>query len=229
MTTNGMEELITRAPIARQAFSAVPLRSFDLLWKDRAYGGIIQIEALLKDGTRLTMEFQSNTTEQIFVRPKYDVPPEYLRKLEVGVVYVATVGGLSVEEPVYQPDYIETILGRQKPGDVIRNLLLASFERNFLGCSERGGCAAFRCRTAGARTPGGQIICEYRQTDGGPTFDLASAGSGFQQVIMLLAFLFTRKGAVILVDEPDAHLHVFLQDTIFADLEWRRRRRTVNW
>ena len=28
----------TKAPIARQTFSAVPLRSFDLLWRDRQYG-----------------------------------------------------------------------------------------------------------------------------------------------------------------------------------------------
>src|SRR6266571_6461050 len=34
----------TRAPITRQTFSAVPLRAFDLLWKDRSYQGKIEIE-----------------------------------------------------------------------------------------------------------------------------------------------------------------------------------------
>ena len=29
-----------RAPLARHAFAAVPLRSFDLLWRNRAYAGV---------------------------------------------------------------------------------------------------------------------------------------------------------------------------------------------
>src|SRR4051812_6314610 len=39
----------TKAPIARQAFSAVPLRSFDLLWRDRDYRGTVELELLLND------------------------------------------------------------------------------------------------------------------------------------------------------------------------------------
>ncbi len=35
---------------------------------------------------------------------------------------------------------------------------------------------------------------------------------------MLLAFLRTRPGAVLLLDEPDAHLHVILQDAIYGEL-----------
>ena len=208
----------TRAPIARQAFSAVPVRSYDLLWKDRNYGGVVEIEALLTDGRKVTMEFHKDSTEQVYVRPKNTVEPNVVREVKVEVVYVATVGGLSVEEPVYQPDYIETLLGRQRPGDVIRNLLLKA----------SGGSEWERLRSAVQRlfgvemlvpqTPGGQIVCEYRQREGAPSFDILSAGSGFQQVVLLLACLFTRRGSVVLVDEPDAHLHVFLQDSIFAEL-----------
>lgn len=32
----------TKAPIARQAFSAVPLRAFDLLWRERDYAGSVE-------------------------------------------------------------------------------------------------------------------------------------------------------------------------------------------
>jgi hypothetical protein len=35
---------------------------------------------------------------------------------------------------------------------------------------------------------------------------------------MLLTFLHTRPGSVLLVDEPDAHLHVILQDAIYGEL-----------
>ena len=55
-------------------------------------------------------------------------------------------------------------------------------------------------------------------TGDGPPLDIASAGSGFQQVLMLLTFLNTREGAVLLLDKPDAHLHVILQDAIHHEL-----------
>lgn len=208
-----------KAPVARQAFSAVPVRSFDLLWRDRGYRGIVEVEVRTSTGQHVTMEFHADSTEHIYVRPKHTVEPATLRDFAADVVYVATVGGLSVEEPVYQPDYIETLLGRQRPGDVIRNLLLVA---------SRSQAAWDRLRAAIQRlfgvellvpqTPGGQIVCEYQQRDGAPRFDLLSAGSGFQQVVLLLACLLTRRNSVVLVDEPDAHLHVFLQDTIFAEL-----------
>ena len=208
----------TKAPIARQAFSAVPLRSFDLLWRDRTYGGDIEIEILTAEGDRTTMEFHPDSTEQVLVRPRNDVSPSTLAELDLEVVYVATVGGPSVEEPVYQPDYIATLLGRQKPGDVIRNLLLQASRGNAWESLTHSATRLFGVELLVPQTPGGQIVCEYRQGNSGPKFDLLSAGSGLQQVLLLLACLLTRKGSVVLVDEPDAHLHVFLQDTIFAEL-----------
>ena len=35
---------------------------------------------------------------------------------------------------------------------------------------------------------------------------------------MLLAMLNTRPGSVLLLDEPDAHLHMMLQDAIYSEL-----------
>src|SRR5207244_11536493 len=57
-----------------------------------------------------------------------------------------------------------------------------------------------------------------RTTVNGRRVDIASAGSGFQRVLMLLAMLNTRPGAVLLLDEPDAHLHMILQDAIYGEL-----------
>jgi energy-coupling factor transporter ATP-binding protein EcfA2 len=208
----------TRAPLARQAFSAVPVRSYDLLWQDRNYTGTVIVEARLKDGLVVPMEFIRDSTEQIYVRPSNKVEPGGLRHLEIDMVYVATIGGLSVEEPVYQPDYIRTLLGRQRPGDVIRNLLLQASVGPGWEKLTNAVRRLFGVEVLIPQTPGGQIICEYRKDVGSASFDILSAGSGFQQVLLLLACLFTREGSVVLVDEPDAHLHVFLQDSIFAEL-----------
>lgn len=207
-----------KAPIARQAFSAVPVRTLELLWKDRSCRGAVEIELHLSDGRRATMEFMHDSTEQVYVRPRKDADPQVLRGLDLEVVYVATVGGLSFEEPVYQPDYIQTLLGRQRPGDVVRNLLMQAAAGNRWDRLTAAVRRLFGVELRVPETAGGQIVCEYEPVGGGVRLDILSAGSGFQQMVLLLACLFSRTGSVLLVDEPDAHLHVFLQDTLFAEL-----------
>ena len=56
------------------------------------------------------------------------------------------------------------------------------------------------------------IGMEYQQN--GKTYDLISGGSGFHQAMTLLAFLYGYQPTTILLDEPDAHLHVNLQREI---------------
>ena len=71
-----------RAPIARQAFTAVPLRSFDLFWRDRGYGKHgqeIQIEVRHDAGWSVTMEYIPDSTEQIDELPP-TMPREPLRR-----------------------------------------------------------------------------------------------------------------------------------------------------
>lgn len=204
-------------PISRLAFSAVPLRSFDLLWRDRDYTGVVEIE-VTGDVWKIAVEFRADSTEQIYVRPRKDAAVDKLLSVKPDVVYVATVGGLSTRELKLDPDAIETLLGEQKPGEVIRNLLWQASKGNDWERLTSAVGRLFGVELLVPDTPGGQIICGYRPAGASKDLDLLSAGSGFQQVVMLLACLFWRKGAVVLVDEPDAHLHVFLQDTIFHEL-----------
>jgi hypothetical protein len=56
------------------------------------------------------------------------------------------------------------------------------------------------------------ITVEYKQD--GKTYDLIAGGSGFHQTMTLLAFLYGYQPTTILLDEPDAHLHVNLQREI---------------
>lgn len=208
-----------RAPIARQAFSSVPLRSFDLLWNRRLYTGNVEIEVSNTDGRNIAMEFISDSTEQIYVRPKPTVDPEALRKESLSAVYVPPMTGLGTEEPLYQTPKIAQLLGQAKPGEVIRNLLVQAKQ------SEK----AWRDLTKSIKDlfgyellppdeTGADILAQYRHSQKDKELDIASAGSGFQQVLMLLTFLHTRPASVLLIDEPDAHLHVILQDAIYGEL-----------
>ncbi|MGH7306864.1 MAG: hypothetical protein ACRELZ_26620, partial [Candidatus Rokuibacteriota bacterium] len=114
----------TRAPIARQAFSAVPLRSFDLLWREREYAGSVEIEIQHTAGWTVAMELIADSTEQIFVRPRATAAPDVVRQAALSAVFVPAMSGLGTEEPLYQRPKVDQLLGQAKPGDVLRNLLV---------------------------------------------------------------------------------------------------------
>jgi hypothetical protein len=212
----------TKQPIARQAFSAVPVRSFDLLWRRRRYKLPIEIEIRGMDGTRdwtITMEFIPDSTEQIYVRPKSDIPTDVLRQFKLATVFIPPMTGLGVNEPVYQRPKVDQLLGLGKPGDVIRNLLAEAHNDQdawnaLTDCIRR----LFGYEMQPPNPDGPDIVAEYKAGRDGTLLDIASAGSGFQQVLMLLAFLHARPASVLLLDEPDAHLHVILQDAIYSEL-----------
>ena len=107
----------TYAPITRQSFTAVPLRSFDLMWTNRLYhpDNPVEIELRHNDGWSLTMEFFADTTKQIYVRPRVDVPPDMLRNLDLRVVFIPPMTGVGIDEPVFQSPKIE-MSPRHAPG-----------------------------------------------------------------------------------------------------------------
>jgi ABC-type cobalamin/Fe3+-siderophores transport system ATPase subunit len=207
-----------KAPIARQAFSPVPLRAFDLLWRDRVTRSPIRITVQTDEWT-LRMDLEPDSTEQIYVRPGPDVAPALAKEIAISTVLVPPMSGLSTLEPVYQRPMLDQLLGQARPGEMLRNLLLEAHgsERAWAPLQD----AIRRLFGYELLPPDGSlasIVAEYR-IPSGARLDVASAGSGFQQVLLLLTLLNTRPGSVLLLDEPDAHLHVILQDAILSELQ----------
>src|ERR1017187_604380 len=208
----------TRAPIARQTFSAVPLRDFNLLWRDCTHRQNIENEIHSDSGWNITLEFEADSTGQIYVRPRKDVEPQALRNATLETVFVPPMTGLGTDEPMYQRPKIERLLGQGKPGEVLRNLLAeANRSDRVWDDLETSIQRLFGYRLVAPDSAGAHILADY--WDGGTRLDIASAGSGFQQVLMLLTFLHTRPASVLLIDEPDSHLHVILQDSIYSELQ----------
>lgn len=207
------------APIARQAFSAVPLRQFDLLWNERATGSPIEITVEFDDGVSIAMDIWHDTTEQIKVHPKPFVEPTTARAMDVSTVFIPPMTGLAREEPLYARDEtIDNLLAQARPGEVLRNLLVKAHQSAAWEPLQDAIRRLFNCELLPPAV-GANIIAEYQVVGAGSVrYDIASAGSGFQQVLMLLTFLHARPGSVLLLDEPDAHLHVILQDAIYAEL-----------
>ena len=60
----------------------------------------------------------------------------------------------------------------------------------------------------------GEITMGYREH--GSALDLSSSGRGLQQTLLILAYMYANPGAVILLDEPDAHLEILRQRQIYS-------------
>jgi len=214
----GMYSQYAKAPITRQTFSAVPLLKFDFLWNNRDYTESIEIQ-IITDTWDITMELIPDSTEQIYVRPLTNLEPADLKSASFETVYVPPMTGLSTTEPVYQKPKLNQLLGQGKPGDIIRNLLVEAYGSATAWAELKLSIKdLFGFELLPPNSEGADILAEYRMRDGGASFDIASAGSGFQQILMLLTFLHTKPASILLLDEPDAHLHIILQEVIYDKL-----------
>ena len=218
--------------LERLAFSAVPLRTFDLLWRDRATRGNMQIGIQL-DGTSLVfMEFSFRAAGQMSVRPTDNADSKALSlgMSNLAATFIPAMAGLAREEmELARPEAVAALLAQGRAGEVLRNLLVRARadEQAWRELNE----TVFRMFGSSLLAPrgGAEIQCDYRncapnevETSRLPAFDIASAGSGFLQVLLVLSLMLTqsqRQGShVLLMDEPDAHLHLILQKTIYGEL-----------
>ena len=143
--------------------------------------------------------------------------------------------GLEPTEKWLDKAPIRQQVGKGQPGSVLRNLLLQVWQPPVNDASKPADKSLTRTVTASTdwtelaavvkrwfsvelippkydSAKDVYIVVEYKQNH--KTYDLISGGSGFHQTMTLLAFLYGYQPTTILLDEPDAHLHVNLQREI---------------
>ncbi len=151
-----------------------------------------------------------------------DIPPQIIN---LGVVHVPPFSGIAIEERWANVGYQNLMIGQGKPGDILRNVLLEVYQEKNNGYWERLKSDIFElfgCELLDINYSEYDpfIVVEYRESGRArKVFDIASAGSGFQQVLMLLGFIYSKRGSIFLLDEPDAHEHVILQRQILKYLD----------
>lgn len=232
----------TGAPVTRQEFTALPLPSMDQLWsdthtslrKDEGKQGsprplVISLHGVDQAGAawRFGFEFRYNGPEQIHVKPvAEDLPHLEAARSFVSVVYVPPFSGIGVNETRHDRPYQDMLIGQGKAGDILRNLLLEvseSEDSSRWDTLEQVVEDVFGYRILRPVYQGMPFItCQYlrglppgRGRSGYPPLDISTTGSGFHQVLLILAFMLARPSSLILLDEPDAHLHVLLQKELY--------------
>ena len=243
--------LRTGVPVSRKDFTAIPLREMNLLWTGRATAYSrdddpntkpgqpklvgIEVEGRESGGAswHVNVALRYSSREQIYVklldkdgRPLTELPQGAVR---TQVVHIPPFSGIGAEETKYDHGYQNLLIGQGKPGDILRNLLLEIFQETKENWQQlkQDIRELFDCEILDPSYSDTDpfIVLEYRPPESRRPFDLASAGSGFHQVLTLFGFIYAREASVLLVDEPDAHEHIILQRQVYERLRTVARRR----
>jgi ABC-type taurine transport system ATPase subunit len=163
------------------------------------------------------------------------------------IAYVPPFSGLEPTEEWRDDGPIRRQVGKAQPGSVLRNLLYRVYPSAAKDGSEgtdadqQARQNAWRELTEAIRNwfsvellppkyergVDTQILCEYKQ--GGKTYDIIAGGSGFHQALTLLAFLYGYRPTTLLLDEPDAHMHVSLQRAVLDFFQAKCRERGIQF
>lgn len=216
-------------PLNRLNIVAVPVRRARLFWhRASVRTGNTDIPMTVTagidmDGTAVpvTMRFRSQGDDLIYCRP--DDPglsdmAAIARAAALGIALLSPMTAVETEEPVLQPGRIDALLGQGQTGQVLRNLCLTVYRRSR---DDWAGIAAAMERLSGTalgvpeETVRGAIDLTIRHGGVKEPLDVASAGRGFQQLLLILAGLFAHKGGVLLLDAPDTHLEARQQARLY--------------
>lgn len=226
--------------INRRDLITVPVPTANLLWKDlhtqessRTAGTQkIYIDVVVEGVTAgktwsCGLEFYYANEESFYCRSlrvasggRMDVPQE---ATDLRVAYLPPMSGLSATETRLDEGAINVALGEGRTADVLRNLCYrvseqARGEDKWVRLVDRMralfGITLDRPEYVRER---GEIVMSYR-TSAGVRLDIAASGRGQQQTLLLLAHMTANPGAILLLDEPDAHLEILRQRQIYQVL-----------
>ncbi len=209
--------------------SSILLSDWNHLWYDKNVTSPASIRLQIA-GRRLGFELIYKGREIVDVRPTSDVLEsvlEWYLDNPIIPVYIPSMSGVDREEPNYDPGVIPARLSRGQAGTVLRNILLDVSTDSDRWQQLSNVVSDLFGSELMMPSGGAEIFAEYRESPSKLGLDYCSGGSGFLQIVMIYATIFWRTQSVILIDEPDAHLHLFLQDRLYGDL--KRRAKHHGW
>jgi len=236
------------AVINRRDLAAIPVPHANLLWRDLHVRDVrrdekgaakttkniridIVVEGVTNDKAWVCgLEFDYDNQESLYCRPlrlSEDKNPDRMPVLELAyqtrMAFLPPMSGLSDREFIKQTDEVNFLIGQGRTADVMRNLCWG------MVASGWNGKAAWKRLTEqiqglfGVELEEPQylersgILLSYRDSAGN-LLDISAAGRGLHQTLLLLSYLAVNPGAVVLLDEPDAHLEILRQRQIYKVL-----------
>ena len=226
--------------INRRDLVAIPIPYANLLWRDLHVRDIRRVDGrqrtsnvcidLIVEGVTndrawtCGLEFDFANDESFYCRPlrlSDGKTPDRMRiPDEVGSIQIAflpPMSGLAATETRLDHGAVNVRIGEGRTADVLRNLCFRihqerseDWEKIVAQIQDLFGAKLDSARYIEER---GEIAMSYREQ--GVTLDLSSSGRGLQQTLLILAYMYANPDAVLLLDEPDAHLEILRQRQIY--------------
>jgi hypothetical protein len=231
--------------INRRDLIALPIPNASLLWRglhvrdtrrveDKTQTQNVRIDIIVEgvnEGKHWTcgLEFDYANEESFYCRPlrasEERSPKRWPIPAEAGVdriAFLPPMSGLAANETRLDPGAIGVRLGEGRTAEVLRNLCYLVFSS--LGEDHwrklRGRMHdLFKIQLDEPLyiPERGEITMTYTDPSG-IRLDIAAAGRGLQQTLLILAHLTLNPKSVLLIDEPDAHLEILRQRQIYQVL-----------
>ena len=223
--------------INRRDLFALPVPNTNLLWRDLHVRDVQKVDGkqqtqnvridIVVDGVTSEgpwtcgLEFDYANEESFYCRPlrgngaRMEVPAA---AADVDVVFLPPMSGLTANETRLDAGAINVRIGEGRTAEVLRNLCYMVFRET----PDRWKLLQGHVQRLFGVTldppdyiiERGEIRMTYREAKG-IQLDLSSSGRGLQQVLLLLAHLYTNPKSILLLDEPDAHLEILRQRQIY--------------
>ena len=227
-------------PVNRRDLVAIPIPNANLLWRElhvrdvskaggRQQTSNVRVEVTVDGVTgdrswSCGLEFDYANEESFYCRPlrlgEGKTPERMPIPSEAGtttIAFLPPMSGLAATETRLDDGAVNVRIGEARTAEVLRNLCHRIREQHpehwqklVEQIDSLFGAELEPPRYIAER---GEITMRYRER--GVTLDLSSAGRGLQQTLLLLAYLYANPGAVLLLDEPDAHLEILRQRQIY--------------
>ena len=225
----------TGVTINRQDLFAIPIPEARLLWynlhtRSSMTSNInvfmtMRLEGITENRQwHAELEFYYANPESLYARPaKGEDDPDTLElALKESFSYLPPMSGLSSSEERLEEGSIKRRIGEGRTAEVLRNLLWKIYEKK--------GETKWKDLTSAIKkhfdtevltpvyNPATSLISCRIKESGKPEMDLTASGRGFQQALLLFSFLHSQPYTVLLLDEPDAHLEILRQKSLYLAL-----------
>ena len=220
--------------INRRDLLAAPVPRARELWRDLsvrlAHNQNVCIEIIVAGTTEgrswtCGLEFDYVNEESFYCRPLRTGPGEIPDRMQVPeeakttrVALLPPMSGLAANETRLDQGAINVRIGEGRTAEVLRNLCYQiSQEQHELWdqlIDEIRRMFGVVLNDPEYVVERGEITMTY--SEGKVDLDLSASGRGMQQTLLLLAYIYTNPGTILLLDEPDAHLEILRQQEVYS-------------
>ena len=227
--------------INRRDLIAVPVPVANLLWRDlhvregykeagkqKTRNVLIEIDVDGVDAGKAwssSLEFDYANEESFYCRSRVGSDGERVEVPEaaaaVQLAYLPPMSGMAANETRLDEGAIGVRIGEGRTAEVLRNLCGQASQRGDNSWSaivdRMQDLFGVQLEDPQYVKERGEIVMSFR-ADRDVRLDLSAGGRGQQQTLLLLAHMAANPGAVLLLDEPDAHLEILRQRQIYQVL-----------